>query len=159
MARRKRNYREGDVFAVPLRNGEYAIGIVARFSRGGIALGYFFGPRLEHLPQISEIKNLAPQNAVLIRLFGDLGLLNEEWPILGSIAGGNGCNWPIPKFCHPNGDDQQTYSLLTYNPKQLGNPVQVETISQEEANFYPEDGLSGYGAIEIRLTHLLPGQS
>lgn len=40
-----RNYREGSRFAVPLRQGGYAVGLVARVNPRGVLLGYFFGPR------------------------------------------------------------------------------------------------------------------
>ena len=40
-------YSEGSVFLVPLRNGGYARGVVARATGEGKGLfGYFFGPRL-----------------------------------------------------------------------------------------------------------------
>jgi hypothetical protein len=36
---------EGDLFAVPLRDGGYGIGVVARVGRRGVLVGYFFGRR------------------------------------------------------------------------------------------------------------------
>src|SRR5213592_3499242 len=50
MAPRKLPYREGDVFAVPLQDGAYGIGVVARMDREGAVLGYFFDRRYESVP-------------------------------------------------------------------------------------------------------------
>jgi hypothetical protein len=46
---------EGDGFAVPLRDGGYAIGVVARMDRKGSVLGYFFGPRYDEPPKLAEV--------------------------------------------------------------------------------------------------------
>jgi len=42
------SYSEGDWFAVPLRGGGFAAGVIARAMprKEGVLLGYFFGPRL-----------------------------------------------------------------------------------------------------------------
>src|SRR5262245_33669660 len=96
--RRKRNYEIGDWFAVPLRSGGYASGLIARRSRRGVLLGYFFGPKTNHIPSLQELESLKPQAAVLVELFGDLGLLKGEWPILGRSKGWDLRDWPIPVF-------------------------------------------------------------
>jgi hypothetical protein len=43
-------YREGDWFAVPLRNGGFAVGLVARANPKAALLGYFFGPKTKGYP-------------------------------------------------------------------------------------------------------------
>lgn len=44
-------YREGTWFALPLRKGGYAVGVVARMApRGRIILAYFFGPKRNQIP-------------------------------------------------------------------------------------------------------------
>jgi len=41
-------YDEGSVFLIPLRDGGFARGVVARIApKRKVLLGYFFGPRLE----------------------------------------------------------------------------------------------------------------
>ena len=39
--------REGQWFAVPLDDGRFGTGLVARDSKTGVLLGYFFGPARE----------------------------------------------------------------------------------------------------------------
>jgi hypothetical protein len=157
MARRKKNYRESDVFAVPLRDGGFAVGVVACSSAGSIILGYFFGPRHEVVPTSDVACQLNPTEPVLIRLVGALGLLNGEWPIIGSIDNWESEKWPLPKFLHENPSRPEECFLVTYNRKNLNAPpVAVEPIDCALASGYPEDVMSGYGAVEIRLTRLLP---
>jgi hypothetical protein len=50
------NYNEGDWFAVPLREGGFAIGVIARVMprKEGVVLGYFFGPRRNAVPTVEE---------------------------------------------------------------------------------------------------------
>jgi hypothetical protein len=89
---------EGSVFLVPLRNGGYARGVVARASSAGkVLLGYFFGPRLLS-PNPVEVEDLDPTHAVLKVRSGDLGLMNGAWPIIGKIPHWDRTRWLVPLF-------------------------------------------------------------
>jgi hypothetical protein len=64
----KINYKEGTWFAVPLHQGGYGGGVVARAKRTCI-LAYLFGPRRESIPKLApygeEVPNsLSVQNIV-----------------------------------------------------------------------------------------------
>src|SRR5262249_58700798 len=50
-------YREGDWFAVPLGDGRYVLGRIARHHRATV-LGYFFKPAYDHVPTLDEIGDL-----------------------------------------------------------------------------------------------------
>ena len=66
-------YSEGDVFAVPLTQGGYALGVVARApKKGPVLLGYFFRDLFSTLPNESRAKNLRAIDAIKIKKFGDL---------------------------------------------------------------------------------------
>jgi immunity protein 26 of polymorphic toxin system len=79
-------YREGDWFAVPLRDNAYGVGLAARVDGKGGVLGYFFGPRRTELPDLSELAALSAGDSVLVRQFGDLSLLKREWPVIRAAA-------------------------------------------------------------------------
>jgi len=64
MARVK--YREGDWFAVPLREEGFAVGVVARANPNGVRLGYFFGPKRAVVPSGDEGADLRADQAVLV---------------------------------------------------------------------------------------------
>ncbi|WP_198432657.1 immunity 26/phosphotriesterase HocA family protein [Burkholderia ubonensis] len=92
-------YSEGTWFAVPLRTGGYAIGVVARMApKGKIVLAYFFGPKCDAVPALSEVEGLKPTDAIKCVRLGDLGMVNGEWPIIGASPGWAREDWPMPSF-------------------------------------------------------------
>lgn len=146
---------EGDWFAVPLREGGYAVGVVARKDKGGILLGYFFGPRRETVPVHEEAARLSPGEAVLVTRFGHLGLRDRTWPILGSVKPWSRDAWPIPEFCRTEGPGGRTWKVIYADD--LATPAREERCSAEVASKLRPDRLAGAGAVEIRLTELLRG--
>ena len=145
--------REGDVFAVPLREGGYAVGVVARKDTGGILFGYFFGPRRESVPTLEDVQGLSPNEAVLVEIFGHLGLRDRTWPILGAMKPWNREAWPIPEFCRTQSLTGRTWRV-TYGDD-LATPVREERCTAEVASTLRPDRLAGAGAVEIGLTKLL----
>jgi hypothetical protein len=78
---------EGDCYAVPLKSGGFGVGVVARKGKRGALFGYFFGPRREQIPTISDVRAIRAETADLCALFGDLGIQNGEWIHLGQLEG------------------------------------------------------------------------
>src|SRR3989442_15412111 len=92
-------FREGTWFAVPLRRGGFAIGVVARAtSIGKVILCYFFGPPRTTLPKIAEVEDLRAGNAIRAWRVGDLSLAKGDWPIIGRSECWNRSEWPTPIF-------------------------------------------------------------
>ena len=90
----KPKFGPGDWFAVPLPDGTWAVGRIAR--RGGpILFGYFFGPRRRQVPTLTEVASLRPEDAAYVTRFGYLGLREGEWPILGAEDFDRSA-WPMP---------------------------------------------------------------
>jgi Immunity protein 26 len=149
-------YREGDWFAVPLASGGYAVGLVARCSRQGkILLGYFFGPRRAELPELSDLLQLAPADAVLVDLFGDLFLYRRQWPILGSTPDWDHGRWPMPIF---GAVDELTgigWRIEYPDEDPTADPRRTR-VSGAEASRLPEDRLRGAGAVAKQLDQQLP---
>ena len=97
MRSRKPKYREGDWFAVPLGDGDYAPGLAARVApKTKGVLGYLFARRFAQVPTLSEIQNFTPNESARVRLFGDLGLYGGEWPLVGRLPNWDRTLWPIP---------------------------------------------------------------
>ena len=70
----KVRYAEGDVFAVPLEGDRgYGIGVVARATKKGPTLGYFFGPRRDEVPGLSDVGDLNAVDNVWSRSSATLG--------------------------------------------------------------------------------------
>src|SRR5690242_8796161 len=92
-------FAEGTWFGVPLNQGGFAIGRVARHSPSReILLAYFFGPRRTTLPKLDELQSFAPEDATKIMMVGYLGLDSGSWPIIGSAKAWDRTAWPIPQF-------------------------------------------------------------
>src|SRR5262245_60721424 len=84
---------------MPLRNGGFVLGLVARATTTGtVILSCFFGPRRNCIPKLSEIKDLRPADAVRVIRVGDLGLIENQWPVIGEYAHWKREEWPMPVF-------------------------------------------------------------
>ncbi len=87
-------YQEGDWFGVPLEEGGFGVGVVARIGAYRIPFGYFFGPRRNRLPTVGDVTSLKAADALLDGNFGDTGLRYGEWPIIGQVPGWDRRAWP-----------------------------------------------------------------
>jgi hypothetical protein len=157
-AKVKADYREGDWFSVPLHEGGYAVGVVARVGSKGTLLGYFFGPLLQTQPHVRDVCWNRSDSAVLIAIVGDLGLRRGEWRLLGHPDGWSRARWPLPKFARRDALSG-TAKIVTYTDHDLVNEVEIQSISNDAADRIPEDGVWGYGAVEKRLSRLLGADS
>lgn len=156
MPRRKLPYKEGDWFAVPLRTQGYGVGRVARMSGRGLVIGYFFGPKHNQLPTVEDVIDLTPDDAILIRRLGDLGLLEGEWPIIyrpePEVWLRN--DWPLPAFGSIAVDQSRAWRT-EYSEEDINKVIREAQVDVEQARHLPDDALAGYGALEIVLTKLL----
>lgn len=147
-------YTEGSVFVVPLSDGGYARGVVARHApKGRLVFGFFFGPRLKSLDE-PRLDDLLPGNAVLRVRFGDLGLINGEWRIYGTVPGWDRSKWPMPAFVRrdPSGNAAWVVRYSDTNPSQKVGDSRIDVDSAKEL---PADGSSGSAAVETKLERLL----
>jgi hypothetical protein len=152
MVKKKLPYREGTWFAVPLRNSGYAVGVVARMNSEGGIFGYFFGPKQDSVPCPDDVDRLRADQATWQAHFGGLGLLNGEWPIILNSLNWNRESWPLPPFINV---DRVSGNAFKVKMSDDLTPLTQEPCDPSLAEQYPEDGVFGYGAVEIRLTKLL----
>lgn len=150
----KHSCREGDWFAVPLRSGGFALGIAARVHAGGQLLGYFFGPSRSEQPTLADVEGLRPSDAVLVGMFGHLGIRNGTWPVLGTTPDWDRSQWPLPVFLRHEELNGRTLEVRydDADPSRVIDETPVEPNSEAQG---PEDGLMGAGFVEQRLTRLL----
>jgi hypothetical protein len=126
-------YREGQFFLLPLgrASGLYAVGLVARVpTRGGVLLGYFFGPRRREAPGPEWLARIGAHHAVLACRFKDAPLYRGEWKLLSVRAPFDRAAWPVPAFHRfdgastqvPGGDAVQDWRV-EYSDTNLITPV------------------------------------
>ncbi len=146
----RKNYREGDWFAVPLRDGGFAAGVVARANRQAALLGYFFGPRRDRIPSVDELSQVGANDAVLIGMFSDLGLLDGTWPLVGRITGWDRRDWPMPVFVRHEELTGRSFNVVYDDDP--GKLLREELTAGGIASDRPVDGLMGAGYVENVLT-------
>lgn len=148
------NYKEGTCFCVPLRSSGFARGIVARLNHKGVAFGYFFGPRLES-SNLASFDDLVSDDAILSGRFGDLGLLNGEWPILGCLTEWSRANWELPLFKSQSGIPNEV-TLTAFDDDTL-KPKLITSVNEATIGNLNvvKDSMMGYGFVEIKLTRML----
>jgi hypothetical protein len=103
-------YREGQFFLLPLGKGtaQYAVGLIARVPlRGGLLLGYFFGPRRREPPGQEWLNGLRAEGAVLVGRFKDSQLYRGEWRLLSMREPFDRARWPVPAFHRFDGSATQ----------------------------------------------------
>ena len=84
---------------MPVERGQYVIGLIARVpKRGGVLLGYFFGPRRTSPPNDAWLAGLHAPQAVYVCRFKDSSLFRGEWQLLCSLEGFDRSHWPVPAF-------------------------------------------------------------
>jgi len=98
MARRKVTYKEGDWIAVPLDEGGYAIGKIARVGKARALFGYFFGPRFDRMPTADDVKNIKITDYIHAVIFSDMGLREGEWKVIDRPERWNREEWPMLDF-------------------------------------------------------------
>lgn len=152
MAGSRRPYREGDWFAVPLGDGRYVLGRIARHYRG-IVFGYFFLPPYDRVPTLAEAGGRSAADASTQMLFSHLDLRDGVWPVVGQAGGWDPAAWPLVEFerrLEVPGRGDVLYAVR-YDEHDLSREVSSERIDPAEAGKRPEDALSGAGAAVVRL--------
>jgi hypothetical protein len=150
---KKLPYEDGTWFAVPLRNGGYGTGVVARHSQDGVVLIYLFGPKRSKPAELGDVERLSKAHAVRVCMAGDLGLMEGSWPIIGKGRLWAREDWPMPKFLRKDELGGAAW-LVTYADDNPNHVIREERVSPDMAGF-ERDALSGAGAVEIVMTQLL----
>ncbi|NYE59246.1 hypothetical protein FHW58_000398 [Duganella sp. 1224] len=152
----KQSYQEGSWFAVPLLDGGFGWGLVARLSPGSkIMLAYLFGPKLPRLPSVEQLNTLRPQDAVKVLRCGDMALASGHWRVLGEIDVWDPAMWPVPQFLR-RADALRRAWRVTYADADPSRSEREESVPYDTQGL-EADSLYGYGSTELLLTKLLEG--
>jgi len=150
------NYEEGTWFLVPIRDNACVAGVVARVSptNYGVLLGYFFPQLYTTRPELDVLCDLKPSRAKTCMIFGHIGLLSREWPIVGKCVRWSSSEWPMPTFVRKNPLNGQRFEI-SYNDNDPAIQISEQPISDEDKRNLEQDGLFGHGAVRRYLAHLL----
>jgi hypothetical protein len=152
-------YNEGTVFGVPLGNGGFGVGIVARTApKRRVFLGYLFGPKRNKVPTLDEVRSLRPQDAVRIARIGDLSLMDRTWPVIGELDSWKRAEWPMPLFARIDEVSRRAWQV-EYSDTDA-NAIESEAeMHYADAKRFGRDFVLGSGFAEITLTRLLTERS
>ena len=148
-------YSEGAWFAVPLEKGGYGVGIVARCKpKAALVVGYFFGPKRERVPCLSDLEGLTADDAVAVKRVDDLGITSGRWPIIGASADWDRAAWPMPVFTRTGVLTKEAVWRVRYSE----NDPEVE-VSKERIPYDPSlpdnAGHCGVQFLELVLSDIL----
>lgn len=148
-------YAEGDLFAVPLPSGGYAVGLVARIAPGArVAFGYFFGPKRTAPPSASSVDALRPEDAILRARFGDLGIVDGSWKYIGRLSSYDRAAWGMPDFQRKAPLDSRHLRVHYRDENPNSRPLET-AISERDAAALPHDALLGAVAVGRLIESLL----
>ena len=145
-------FKEGEWIGVPLDDGTFAAGLIARV-KGNVLFGYFFGPTTVAPAELTTLAHLTPGDAVLVGMFGVVGLRQGRWPMLGGIEGWDRAAWPIPVFVRHDELTGQTFRVF-YDDKNPNKVLGEELISPGGSTDGVRDGLMGARFVELVLNDL-----
>jgi hypothetical protein len=159
-------YGEGCWFAVPLKAGGYATGVIARGNQRTVLLCYFFGPRRKSVPSLSELEGLKASDAECAWLIGDLELHRGNWPIIGVSSSWRRDEWPMPVFVNhrePFEYEGETFPgrtwLAYYSETDPTKQIRAQTVrgaaAKRAIQELEEDAMHGAGAVEYKLDTML----
>jgi Immunity protein 26 len=148
MIKRKIKVKEGDVFAVPLLQGCFGIGLITRRYKKS-SLGYFFDITSSSLPKEVKIDKL---KIVFIAQFSAIGIEEGEWPLIETDFKFDREEWPIPllKMQHPI---TEQYFSVQYDDTLFDDERKLITKEQADKLFGHES--YGYVALEEKLSSIL----
>ncbi|WP_394540198.1 immunity 26/phosphotriesterase HocA family protein [Lysobacter enzymogenes] len=146
-------YSEGTWFAVPLRNGGFATGIVTRKSKkGGVVVAYYFRPLRDTPSTMEEVAPLSVADALIALRSGDVSIKKGLWPIIGHTTSFSREEWPTPLFMRKQEIGDKAYAMA-YDDEDVSVLLREELVAYD-ANLSP-GGLHGDGAVELILTSAL----
>jgi hypothetical protein len=151
---KKIKYQEGDIIAVPLQTSGYAAGLVARTDKEGRVFGYFFGPQLNEVSELTLNQKLRPEDAILVCKFGDNSVHGKSWEIVGNYPDFSKEVWKLP-FLYRQAMGDNYYTVSEYNDQLDCMREWKVALDDSSIKEMLPDGLLGSVLLQIKLTRLL----
>lgn len=151
---RTRRFSEGDCFAVPLPDGGFTIGLIARMGSRSALFAYFFGRHYTKVPNSEDLPRLAAHDAILAGQVGRTDLNRGLWPVIGPVPNWQRSEWPVLPLVRYEELSGRSF-LVTYSDDDPGIILKEEQIDQHPGDKWFEDGTMGAGYVEGRLGQLL----
>lgn len=151
----KKNYKEGNLFSVPLKLDGFAVGLVARATpESPVILAYFFSERYLSIPKVDDLTFLKPTDAFKVWMVGDLGLINGEWEVIGEIPNFVRSQWKVPNFVRREEFSGRTW-LVSYSDENPSVVLSETKVTEGDVIGLESDYMRGYGSVEKLLSKII----
>jgi hypothetical protein len=151
MKTKKIKFKEGQVFAVPLRQGGYVLGILVR-EYIKITLGYFFNKIYPTIPDKVDKSEISIDKIALIALFSSMGIEDGYWPLVETNLLFKKGDWPIPLMKMQDPLTEKYYSVL-FDETLINDERKL--ISEEIAQKLFDHSLHGYVSLEKKVSTIM----
>jgi len=97
-------FSEGDVFLVPLIQGGFAVGLIARrTAKGDGVLAYIFKEIVSNLGPLEMGRIVSKDMVADVVDVGVQSLNSGDWPVVGRLSEWRRSDWPVPLFRYQAG--------------------------------------------------------
>jgi Immunity protein 26 len=151
--------QEGNVVSIPLTDGRFAVGVLARVETArprkpyGIFV-YFFGPYLSSDISQNRISALESSKAILCLKTSALDIYREIWKTVGRIEPWDRKAWPLPELFQNNLGSNIFYKVRL-DERDLVTQTQ-RTRMLNDGGLTTND-LYGSGAAQVELSKKMNG--
>jgi hypothetical protein len=151
--KKNNNYKEGTLFAIPLPNNCFGIGLIARIN-GSVLLCYFLKRKFCMMPSFEVANSMYKEcdGNFIVQKVGSLGLDKKVWTVLGILEKWERNSWPVPIFKRKILLTEKYY--LVYYDDSLQNSTEKVVEYSKELDMLPNDGTAGYLIIEEKLAKI-----
>lgn len=152
-------YDEGDLVAIPLRDGTWGCGLVARKQRRpeyGVRMAIVYGLRWQspNVPTLQQCQELGTDDVVTFFLCEDSCLTGGRWPVLGQMPGFSHASWPVLPFL----DGSKWFAWIDNEQFDIWDLDRSLIAKDDEPYFRLPYSQCGGGAVEVALTRVLKGE-
>lgn len=129
-------YGEGDLFALPLADSGYLLGLIARVApRGRVISVYVFDRLLAEVPPRAALP--PPECVFMSARVGDLGLIKGEWPVVTREGAWHRTEWPIPVFGRVEPISGRAWRVEYRNEDPNSRPKEMRPTGQRSRHYPP----------------------
>lgn len=141
-----------DLFAVPLADGGWGIGVIGAVNKS-IVLGYFFDIVCGDSPQHFPESDVWGEDVILVSRFSYVSLRDGLWPVVGRFDSFQSIDWPALEFSiEPSVASFGQVAQYSSSLRRIG---ELHVIPSDDVGQFPSNDVFDTLGIERELSKLL----
>lgn len=155
MGKQRMYVKEGQWFAVPVRDGQYSLALVMRVSTIGTGILSTFFDVVSNSPEELLAQLPIDESVRVFRLrHGHLGFKLKTWVPLQMNQGFRREDWPVPLYKRHGMDHLFLQAVMRLDPETL-EPAEIFDYQGKDYERLQTDRLAGSGFVELALNRWL----